>query len=146
MGTHICEWGLCGRLVQETNKRTGKSYIYCKPHRDGRKGTKHAYYLKNKKKCNERSRADWRDARRRFFEMYGNHCMCCGVEGEIFLALDHINGNGKEHRAKRSKIGVYKDALAKHQPDEYQVLCHNCNFAKYQMGKCPHSEYACLGR
>lgn len=113
-------------------------FYYCDSCRDGAKSRKCAYYQRTKKVQNARQLAKWHDLRDKFFAMYGDSCSCCGVEGRIFLALDHVQNNGKEHRDTRGKFGVYEDAVAKHAPEFYQVLCHNCNFAKYQMGECPH--------
>jgi hypothetical protein len=62
------------------------------------------------------------------------------VDHEVFLALDHVNGGGRKHRKQRGgNYGVYKDAIAKHDPDRFRILCHNCNFAIHQFGACPHS-------
>ena len=147
METRICGWGLCGQPVQEINKRTGKSYVYCKSHRDGRKATKNTYYLKNKKKCNDRSKADRRDCRRRFLEMYGGECACCGESENAFLALDHVDGGGQKHRRQRGgSYGVYKDALKSYDPDRFRTLCHNCNMATGLYGACPHNKLASLKR
>ena len=69
-------------------------------------------------------------------------CACCG-EGTIqFLAIDHVNGGGNQHR-KQSGIkggGIYMWLIRNGFPEGYQVLCHNCNCAKGFFGKCPHEQ------
>lgn len=60
--------------------------------------------------------------------MYGGRCVCCGIDRPIFLALDHVRGDGKADRARGK---VLARAIAEHRPDLYQILCHNCNMAKY---------------
>lgn len=74
-----------------------------------------------------------------------NKCTCCGESEVRFLTIDHINGNGSEHR-KSSKCGtgsVFYDWLIKEgMPEGYQVLCYNCNLARARHGICPHQ----LGR
>jgi hypothetical protein len=31
---------------------------------------------------------------------YGGKCVCCGEAEEAFLTLDHVNNDGKQHRAE----------------------------------------------
>lgn len=64
-------------------------------------------------------------------------CACCGETILEFLALDHINGGGRQHR-KTIKIRWW-EWLRKHGfPEGFRVLCHNCNQAIGVYGKCPH--------
>lgn len=78
------------------------------------------------------------------FLAYGGYrCACCGITGKVFLGLDHVNGGGCRER-RLGKIGVYSiySKLRKEGfPPGYQVLCMNCNFAKGQLGSCPHKKY-----
>ena len=74
------------------------------------------------------------------FERYGKICQCCKENNIEFLAIDHINGNGNEHRRsikKKSGFHFYKWLEVNNFPEGYQVLCHNCNMAK-RFGVCPH--------
>ena len=70
---------------------------------------------------------------------YGGKCTCCGEERYEFLAFDHVNNDGAEHR-KTVKGGekmvswLFKEGF----PDHIQILCHNCNSAKAYYGICPH--------
>lgn len=73
------------------------------------------------------------------FEHYGHVCVCCGESNEAFLEFDHKNGDGADHR----KIYGHDLAgwLVRHNfPSDYeiQVLCRNCNWAKFKYGVCPH--------
>jgi hypothetical protein len=36
--------------------------------------------------------------------------------------------------------GVYRSLRNQGYPPGYQVLCHNCNWAKYAYGECPHQK------
>lgn len=66
-------------------------------------------------------------------------CACCGEGIVQFLAIDHVNGGGAEHRrAVGSKVHLWLKRNG--WPDGYQVLCHNCNSAKGFYGTCPHQE------
>lgn len=64
-------------------------------------------------------------------------CACCGEKNYEFLAIDHINNDGSKHR---KQIGGNINAwiVANNFPDIFQVLCHNCNFAKGVYKICPH--------
>lgn len=76
-----------------------------------------------------------------FVAYSGEHpcCVCCGLDDERFLSIDHINGCGTERRKKEpSGSPMYIFLKANKYPKGYQVLCHNCNMAKQHYGKCPH--------
>jgi hypothetical protein len=86
------------------------------------------------RKRNTAWRARLRD---QFLEMYGGRCACCGVARRVFLALDHVQNDGWIERRRgdngaptTANTTVYRRAVAEHQPDRYQILCHNCNMAK----------------
>lgn len=67
------------------------------------------------------------------------HCKCCGENNVKFLAIDHINGRGKDQR--RMATGLFYNWIIKNNfPDFLQLLCHNCNMAKGLYGKCPHKD------
>lgn len=67
-------------------------------------------------------------------------CECCGDTHTEFLAIDHINGNGKKHRQdiRRSGTEFFRWLRQHDYPGGYRVLCHNCNQAKGYYGYCPH--------
>jgi hypothetical protein len=68
-------------------------------------------------------------------------CMCCGEDTYEFLALDHINGSGNEHRRQTSTTSnhrLYNWIFENNFPPIFQVLCHNCNVAKGTKSLCPH--------
>lgn len=84
------------------------------------------------------------------FNSYGGYrCACCGIVDEVFLTLDHVNGGGNKHRneispdVKRWGGGggckLYRWLKKNKYPRGFQVLCFNCNFAKWRLGKCPHN-------
>lgn len=88
------------------------------------------------------ARKRWYDYRQRVLDHYGRFCACCGENTEEFLGIDHINGGGNKHRKElgepRNGSAFYKWIIDKGFPTEYQILCHNCNFAKGHYGECPH--------
>ena len=70
---------------------------------------------------------------------YGGHCACCGEDTYEFLALDHMNGGGEKHRSEVGQ-GSYMIAwiINNDFPEDFRVLCHNCNQAIGYYGHCPH--------
>ena len=117
------------------------------------------YYRKNKQKLDKRS-SDWIKAnpeRRRKTALYyyyrlqseaimaygGYRCCWCGIDEPLVLALDHVKNDGREHRKQIGTIGghkLYKWLRDNRYPPGFQVLCMNCNHAKYRNGgKLPKS-------
>ena len=146
METHTCGWSGCDVIVDKINPRTERPFYYCCSHSERRKHQKKCYYQANKDKwikTNNKTKERWHALRKQFVEMYGGQCACCGISEMIFLSLEHVNNDGKSHRKERGVFGVYMDATKQYQPDRFQVLCRNCNFAKYQFGYCPH-QLACI--
>lgn len=81
--------------------------------------------------------------RDRVLAHYGGLCVCCGESEPVFLAIDHKHGGGNEHRrAERisGASGFYRWIEANNYPDDFQILCHNCNYAKSH-GGCPHEHH-----
>lgn len=78
---------------------------------------------------------------------YGGKCVCCADRNVIFLTMDHIDGNGAEHRKtinskyKMTGVKFYRWLRQQGYPkDNYRILCFNCNFAMHVLGKCPHQD------
>lgn len=97
----------------------------------------------HRKYHNEKGRESALKRKLKIINHYGPNCKCCGISEHEFLAVDHINGGGNEHRRKMGIKGGrhFYDWLFKNDfPHGFQILCHNCNFAKdhFQEG-CPHS-------
>ena len=69
-------------------------------------------------------------------------CACCGDGHLEFMTLDHVGGGGRKHRKGINKQGAafYKWLINQGFPPGYQVLCFNCNFAKWRCGECPHQK------
>lgn len=68
--------------------------------------------------------------RERLYEIYGHVCAICGFSDKRALTLDHRLNNGNEERRQLGERGVYRKAKAGYAPDEYQILCMNCQFIK----------------
>lgn len=77
---------------------------------------------------------------------YGTACACCNEKRPQFLTLDHINGDGAEHRRKHpfkaSGGGLHRWLKSRGFPEGYRTLCFNCNGAMGIYGVCPHGKLA----
>jgi hypothetical protein len=71
-------------------------------------------------------------------EAYGGFvCNWCGIDEPFVLTIDHVNNDGNEHRKQIGSIGghkFYKWLKDNGYPPGFQVLCMNCNHAKYRNG------------
>ena len=76
--------------------------------------------------------------KRNVIENYGGHCKCCNACDLDVLSIDHINNNGAEHKKQIGNVPLYRWLKRNEYPDGYQVLCMNCNVAKWIYGYCPH--------
>lgn len=72
-------------------------------------------------------------------QIYGGKCKCCGEEEPLFLTIDHVNNDGKDHRKEIVGQAFYRYLrnLGKRDP-RYRLLCFNCNIARSLFGVCPH--------
>ena len=67
---------------------------------------------------------------------YGNDkiaCVLCGFDDMRALSIDHIQGNGAEHRRlinNRRGAPFYRWLKNNGYPDGYQTLCMNCQYIK----------------
>lgn len=70
---------------------------------------------------------------------YGGKCACCGEARLVFLTMDHIAGDGAEHRRKiKMKGNLHRWLKSNGYPSGFRVLCWNCNLAMAIDGACPH--------
>ena len=65
-------------------------------------------------------------------------CACCGENEIEFLGIDHVHGDGAQHRREVRPSAIYRWLIKHKFPPGIQVLCHNCNLAKGYYGACPH--------
>jgi hypothetical protein len=87
--------------------------------------------------------------KREVMDYYGGRCACCGETELTFLTIDHIDGNGAEHRREMASATgtrwgqagapTYRWLRKNGFPDGFQVLCANCNCGRHwNGGVCPH--------
>lgn len=101
---------------------------------------------KNREKWKNRSQKHFFELKSIVIDYYSNNknkCVCCGENHFEFLTIDHINGGGLAHRRKIKTTGggmFYRWLIQNDFPIGYQVMCWNCNWAKWRYGKCPHQK------
>jgi hypothetical protein len=118
------------------------------------------YYFNNKEKCRLRNTKWHQDnkeylrvkKRQRYLEgavptrikhreqildAYGRTCLWCGIEDVRVLDLDHARGDGAEHRKAIGGWKIYADVIARGFPDDFRLLCKNCNWLAYLEIKPP---------
>lgn len=75
--------------------------------------------------------------RRRVIHHYGGKCECCSESRYEFLTIDHREGRAGRHKGA-STAQVVRFIEEEGYPDDYRVLCWNCNCAIGKYGYCPH--------
>lgn len=106
------------------------------PIRDSKSGSVHERCLRNR-------RQRWGQYRIRVLEGYGGCCACCGESDPRFLTIDHVDGNGAEHRRDlgTGSNRVWLQIIREGFPEGYQCLCYNCNCGRaINGGVCPHHD------
>ena len=94
------------------------------------------YYRANKGKCATATQKSNRALKIEVFQHYSGgspSCAVCGKRDILVLCLDHISGNGEEHRRNLNVIGgivFYRKLKEQGYPSGIQVLCANCNLRK----------------
>ena len=126
---------------RERERRCGKRYRLKNAQRYREKARK-SYYLHRDRRLSERRKLNL-GFKLNIIEKYGGKCSCCGESDYRFLCIDHKNNDGYEHRKKvRGGENMYRFILKNNYPENFQILCFNCNFGRaFYGGKektCPH--------
>lgn len=156
----------CGSEYQRWPSKVTKGSRFCS-RKCGEKGVPREVYVKeynvvNRPKLREQARIRMQDPdRKRTHSEYnkgrvrqlkndainaygGAVCSCnhngilCGSHPVEFLAIDHINGEGKS-ADERGGYKLYTRLKNEGYPPGFRVLCHNCNLSLGFFGYCPHS-------
>jgi hypothetical protein len=105
-----------------------------------------AYAVANPAEAAERHRNWFNGLRAAVFGHYGERCACCGATDD--LVIDHVNGNGEEHRSDlfghrprwngktASTASFYRWLVSSGFPPGFQTLCRPCNSSKRRGTKC----------
>lgn len=78
--------------------------------------------------------------RSEILDLLGGKCVCCGETNKIYLQVDHLNKDGKQHRAlcNNDTYTLFKDIKKNPSRFELRVLCASCHFAFTQGEQCQH--------
>jgi hypothetical protein len=144
--------GMCGPCYRSARKDAGAGNATCHPDRPVvARGLCSSCYGKRRyeldpesarrlaRESGERIRKRNRDE---MVEAYGGQCSCprCPETNPAFLTLEHVNGTGKEHRAKVGSH-TYADLRRRGWPKGgFTLLCWNCNAMTRGGRTCPHME------
>lgn len=117
-----------------------KDALHYRKNADKIRGQANNYYSRNKLDIIKNLKDKSRILKKEVMAAYGGKCECCGERYIEFLTIDHINGDGAEHRAKCGKgRKIYQDIKKQGFPqDKYRCLCLNCNISLGFYGYCPH--------
>ena len=98
----------------------------------------------------EKVKKSWEKIRIKVYSVYSKRlsnsdipcCNCCGETTMEFLAVDHIKGRKHlpENEKKLKSKTLLPFLIKNNYPEDYQILCHNCNSAKGFYGICPHEK------
>ena len=126
---------------KEKLRQQGKEYYSKNKERIDARNKK--YYASHRNECCERGKIyavqKRKELQNEVFRIYGHMCACCGESNQIFLTLDHINGNGTRERTESPGFGMLKKAIREADKTKYQILCYNCNCGRWRnKGICPH--------
>ena len=116
-------------------------YGYC-PHRESHPFVPSCEHLSGKDLAKTVRQARRRRLRLEVVDGYGGRCACCGEDLVEFLAVDHVAGDGAEHRREIGKGSTYtflRQIVTDGFPERYRLLCHNCNSSLGWYGHCPHT-------
>lgn len=118
-----------------------KDASYYRRHAERYRQRMRDYYTNNRQRVlNKRQERD-KTLKLEIIKEYGGQCDCCGEQHFEFLTIDHINGDGAEHRSRCGKgRRVYADLKKLGFPkDGFRLLCLNCNISLGFYGYCPHN-------
>lgn len=96
---------------------------------------------KHKERYNATRRLWSNNVRLQFLDLYGAFCHCkgCGITEEVFLTIEHVNGQIGKRKEGGEK--AYRRAIKTFPNPEYTVLCMNCNTARRFGRICPHEQH-----
>lgn len=112
--------------IREKRKLKLRAFYFKNKHRYKRNAI--VWRIQNPEKKREIYLRNYNKRKAKLYEVFGKKCCLCGFDDVRALQLDHKNGMGRSHRKFRTGVQVYDDALKN--PEEFQMLCANCNQIK----------------
>lgn len=126
-------------------KSTQNYYRYKKENPEKLRQNANKWRKNNLERAKELAKKSWKNRRLKVLRYYSNgipKCVCCGEDKYEFLSIDHIDGNGLKlsRELGYGRGGLMNWIIRNNYPKGFQILCHNCNFAKGHYGQCPHKK------
>lgn len=98
------------------------------------KGRYTLYYQDNKEYIHPRQKRRNQQVRLEVLQHYSQmdipECKLCKEKDLLVLCVDHIHGGGNKHRKTIRGANFYYWLRKNNYPDDYQILCANCNQRK----------------
>jgi len=95
------------------------------------------YYIKNKSKIKQQVKEYYWSVKQQILFFYSQgtmSCQFCNEDDINNLQIDHLNGNGKQHREMKLRGQHLQSFLLKNNfPNDYLILCKNCNYKKHNL-------------
>ena len=129
-----------------------KKRVYTKEQRDNRMIKQKIWNSNNKEKVAAYKKA-WRiknpyhidqqiqyrqDKKEAVYKFLGNKCKNCGENDPIYFQIDHVHNDGNLDRNSPNKTHVHTLKKYLENPERFQLLCANCNWAKRMNGGKPY--------
>lgn len=99
---------------------------------------KRNFYHRHRVDLLEKYKLSYQAKRFAVLQHYGGRCSCCGENTYEFLTIEHKNGGGTKHRKQIGASNMVAFIIKNNYPDNFDVLCYNCNCAKAFNKICPH--------
>ena len=138
------------KAKKKTYRQTPQHLAYLKEYRESPEGSAKRKARQDRPENKLKAKIKWQEQRVQVYSVYSKRlsnsdipcCNCCGETIMEFLAVDHVKG--RKHLPENEKHLTSKSLLPflikNNFPEDYQILCHNCNSAKGFYGKCPHEK------
>lgn len=129
--------GLCGAAYARWRRNRPGRCRYC----GGELAVRPSTNGRTHDACLADRRERWATYRDQIVDAYGGACSCCGETTPEFLTIDHVNGDGRQHRLAlgTSNRRIMLEIIARGFPPEFRIQCYNCNCGRARNGGvCPH--------
>ncbi|HEY6275589.1 MAG TPA: hypothetical protein VIX86_04585 [Streptosporangiaceae bacterium] len=109
---------------------------YDAAHREQARERMRQWRAANPDKKRAQRRRQYERLRKTVLDHFGWACSCCGTMDR--LSIDHINGDGYQHRAQfgRAPEALYRWIIDHGFPPGFQTLCVRCNLSKARGEHC----------
>jgi hypothetical protein len=134
----------CERVVADDNAIMDGPSANCRAcYAEKRRKSRASWTPEQRERAQERARKYLNRLRVKMLQAYGGECQCCGETEPEFLCIDHVNGDGAEHRRQlrvrqQFTSNMLRIVAREGFPDRYRLLCWNCNYGMTRPGGCPH--------